>query len=151
MMNSAEKTQLTIPQVSGSALIAEFMGIKEIQSTYNSYGKECPFWYTRYLTYRTGSYGEPNKSFDQFLEDAKFKTSWDWLMPVLEKIVKTPIGDGIEYVKYPNLRTFGMINENTGNVMVRINGSQVFESTQLIEATYDAVIDFLKWWSSAER
>jgi hypothetical protein len=72
-------------------------------------------------------------------------------MPVLEKIVKTKIGDGIKYVEYPYLRTFGMVNEETGDFMVRLNGSQLFQAKELFEATYDAVIDFLQWWSSADR
>ena len=142
---------LLIASVSGSALIAEFMDIKEIESSYDSYGEQLPYWYTPYLGYRTGSYDAPNNSFEQFLQQAKFRTSWDWLMPVLEKIVKTKIGDGIKYVEYPYLRTFGMINEETGDFMVRLNGSQLFQAKELFEATYDAVIDFLQWWSAADR
>jgi len=142
---------LLIASVSGSALIAEFMGIKEIKSSFDSYGNQEPIWYCGYLGYRTSAFSVPNKSFDQFLKDAKFRTSWDWLMPVLEKIVKTKIGDGIKYVEYPYLRTFGMVNEETGDVMVRLNGSQLFQSKELFEATYDAIIDFLEWWSSADR
>jgi len=80
-----------------------------------------------------------------------FRTSWNWLMPVLEKICRLKIGDGIETIDYPNLRTFGMINEETGGIMVRLNGFQVFEAETLIEATFLAVVDFLDWQSKADR
>ena len=80
-----------------------------------------------------------------------YHQSWDWLMPVVDKIMRTKIGNGVEYVEYPYLRTFGMLNEETKNPMVRFNGFQVFEAETLIEATFLAVVDFLEWWSKADR
>ena len=80
-----------------------------------------------------------------------FRTSWNWLMPVLEKICRLKIGDGIETIDYANLRTFGMINEETGGIMVRLNGFQVFEAETLIEATFLAIVDFLDWQSKADQ
>jgi hypothetical protein len=111
--------------VSGSALIAEFM--KDEQC--------APYW----INLRAGVEGE------------YYTTSWNWLMPVLEKICRLKIGDGIKTVDYPNLRTFGMINEETGGIMVRLNGFRVFEAETLIEATLLSVVDFLEWWSKADR
>lgn len=137
--------------VSGSALIVEFMGIKEVESSYDNYGRPEPIWYAGYLGYRTPAFNVKGKSVEHLLSQNKFNNSWEWLMPVVEKICKTKIGDGVEYIEYPHLRTFGMINFETGNFMVRFNGFQCFEAKDLFQATWDAVIDFLQWWSKADR
>ena len=74
-----------------------------------------------------------------------YHRSWDWLAPVLEKICRMRIGDGKTYIDYACPRTFGMLNEETGGIMVRLNGYPVYEADTLIEATYLAIIDFIKW------
>lgn len=120
--------------LTSSALIAEFMAEK----------KELPHYLFCWLTseYKTGWYT---------IDRMQFHLSWDWLMPVVDKIMRTKIGDGLETFDYPNFRTFGMINEETGGIMVGLNGFQVFEAETLIEATFLAVVDFLEYWSKADR
>ena len=78
------------------------------------------------------------------LEGLKYHKSWTWLMPVLEKICRLKIGDGIVHVEYATPYTFGVLNRETGQIMVRLNAHQLFEADTLIEATYLAVIDFIK-------
>src|SRR5688500_16214641 len=55
----------------------------------------------------------------------KYHSSWDWLMPVVEKISRITIewenSDDRTETYYP--RTFGMLNSETGNFMVRFNGN----------------------------
>jgi hypothetical protein len=133
--------------VSGSALIAQFMEVKEVQRFYDSYGQQTPIWYTENDVFKSNVYSVPKKSFAEFLEKAKYESSWDWLMPVVEKICRTRIGDGKEQTDFAYPRTFGMLNEETGEIMVRLNGSFLFQSDTLISATYGAVIDFIQWWS----
>lgn len=77
--------------------------------------------------------------------DFKFKNSWLWLMPVLEKLCRTQIGDGDIYIKYATPRTFGMLNEETGQIMVRLDGFQLFQADTLIEATYLAIVEVLQF------
>ena len=72
-----------------------------------------------------------------------FHKSWDWLIPVIEKLQKTKIGDGIKYVDYPTIRSFGMLNRDTGKLMVRFTSFQVHEADTLIEATYKAIVHLL--------
>lgn len=79
------------------------------------------------------------------INELYYHSSWDWLMPVLEKISKIPIewqnsNDRAE-THYP--RTFGMLNEQTKRPMVRINGNTLHEADTLMEATYSAVVDFI--------
>jgi hypothetical protein len=79
-----------------------------------------------------------------FVDNPKYSTSWKYLMPVLEKICRTKVGDGIEFIDYAHPRTFGMINKDTGQIMVRLNGFILHEADTLIEAVYMAIIEFLK-------
>ena len=72
MIQEIQNPQLNIPVVSGSALIAEFMGIKEIESSYDSYGQKSPIWYAGYLGYRTPAFSVPNKSIEHLLNENKF-------------------------------------------------------------------------------
>ncbi len=87
----------------------------------------------------------------------KYHTSWDWLMPVIEKIStlrwpeyygsrgKTEDDEGFDDCVYP--RTFGMRDKN-GLYMVRLNASALFSAETLIEATWLAVIDFIEWYKN---
>lgn len=85
------------------------------------------------------------------LSELPFNSSWEWLMPVLEKIFRLKIGDGIEYVEYACARTFGMLNPETGQIMIRLSGSQLYQADTLIKATYMAVIDFLTWYNEERK
>lgn len=74
-------------------------------------------------------------------EDMQYRTSWEWLMPVIEKISKHKYEDGD--TAYP--RTFGMpFEENPTKVMVRFNRCHLHYGDTLLEAAYNAVIDFIK-------
>lgn len=103
----------------GNRLIAEFMG-----KTYH-----------------------PNLEKISSINDLYYHSSWDWLMPVLEKISRITIewenSDDRTETYYP--RTFGMLNDETKKPMVRIKGNTLHEADTLKEATYLAVVDFIKW------
>lgn len=79
-----------------------------------------------------------------------FHSSWDWLMPVIEKIAKLEIEkeeiihngvDSFFDTHYP--RTFAMVNAETKEFMVRINRFGLHQSQSLIEATHEAVVEFI--------
>ena len=76
---------------------------------------------------------------------------WQKLMPVVEKISRRKVGDGIEYVEYSYPHTFGMLNAETGQIMVRLNGCQCFQADTLIEATWLAVVDFCKYQNEKKK
>ena len=84
-------------------------------------------------------------------EGLKYHNCWDWLMPVVEKIVKIQPKDESIIHKgedsyfdnyYP--RTFAMINSETKEFMVRINRFPLYQSPNLIEATFQSVVEFIK-------
>lgn len=110
--------------IEGNKLIAEFMGIDFI--TKNS----------RYRV--TGNdFTEPHNS--------RFHSSWDWLMPVVEKITNilkekqhVPIGS-LEYDKYDQQwkRLFNYQSYN-------------FFQADIIPI-YNAMLDFIKWYNSQKQ
>lgn len=108
-------------------LIAEFMGLKWIKQSDNIFPS-----------------GHYEKGEDWYgIDFINYATSWDWLMPVIEKISRIEYGrseDGID-TAYP--RTFGMLN-NDGKPMFRINRYGLHEAQTLIEAAYEGVIEFIE-------
>ena len=129
----------------GNELIAEFMGYEKIIIPVGAWGELLG---PDVEIIRFGS-----KTDDKDWKDAilmKYHSSWDWLMPVLEKICRMKIGDGKTYVEYAYPRTFGMLNEEAGQIMVRLTGYPVFEADTLIKATYLAIIDFIKWYNGKD-
>jgi hypothetical protein len=87
----------------------------------------------------TGEYIDP--------VDFKYHQSWDWLMPVIEKISKIYYEDG--YSSYP--RTFGMINEETGNFIFRFNRYPAYEHHLLITAAYFAVLNYIEHYNTLNQ
>jgi hypothetical protein len=87
-----------------------------------------------------------------------YERDWNVLMPVVEKIAKivTPEtevitnGDESRFDSYYP-RTFAMLNAETRQFMVRINRFPLYQAGSLIEATYHAVVDFIKWYNSHKQ
>jgi hypothetical protein len=72
------------------------------------------------------------------LKDLEYNTSWDWLMPVVEKISKMTYEDGDQI--YP--RTFAMSHENGSSYLFRLNRCGLVESESFIESVFIGVSDF---------
>jgi hypothetical protein len=70
----------------------------------------------------------------------KYHSSWEWLMPVIEKISRFRFEDGD--TAFPI--TFGMINREDGDFMFRFNRHLLFQDEKLIVAAHKAVVDFIK-------
>ena len=71
------------------------------------------------------------------------ESNWSDLMPVVEKIGKDKFEDYQDQNDRPYLRTFGMISKD-GEIMVRFNRYGLCYGKTLIEATYNAVIEYIK-------
>lgn len=112
--------------VSGSALIAQYLGFKEDE-------KYPTLWIIKDQINQNGN--------NHFWEgNLKYNESWDWLMPVIEKIISEEKYEDGESVY---LRTFGMIDGH-GKFMTRFNRYTLFQADCLIEAAYLAVVNFLR-------
>lgn len=86
----------------------------------------------------------PDTNNDEDISELNYH-SWDKLIPVIEKIYRLDFNDNkISFLSSP--RTFGMVNEDTGKIMVRLNGFSLHEADTLIEATYLAVVEYVKYY-----
>lgn len=107
----------------GNKLIAEFM-----EATIDEYPKSLPRWF-----YWHGSLNP---------HEMQYNHSWDWLMPVVEKIDgmehTTIIGGGSYWGNYCNI-IYGVDRMETDDTK-----AMGMDKTK-IEAVYKAIIQFIKW------
>jgi len=80
-----------------------------------------------------------------------FHKDWNGLMAVVEKICRIKVGDGIVYVEHSYPRSFGMLNDETGQIMVSLNGFSLHQADTLIDACWEAVVEFIKWHNEYSR
>ena len=78
--------------------------------------------------------------------DLKYDSSWEWLMPVIFKIGTIPVDvNNPEVIMnrfYPI--TFGMPTDDGKEYMFRFFSCQLHKGDTVMEAAYNAVIDFIK-------
>lgn len=81
-----------------------------------------------------------------------YHSSWNKIMPVVEKINKHIYhGDSADCGDdYAFMRTFGMIDVETGQYMVRINRCPLFKADTFIGAVLLAVVDFIESYNSSQ-
>ena len=96
-------------------LISEFMGMKP--NRYNSF----PLKPTDFAQ---------DGDADVRYSDMKYHKSWDWLMPVIDKIRSE-----VCYVKY---------KEHTASM---IDDGGIYINTKFRENTYNDVVEFIKWYN----
>ena len=80
-----------------------------------------------------------------FVEDLRYHSSWDWVMPVWAKILQWGM-------KEHGLKWFQSINENY--VIIQTFDDGIFmryldKNEELsIEPVYEAVVEFIKWYNT---
>lgn len=140
-MANENEAQYYHETVTGNKAIADFLGWGKYEDgeTYN--------FPNLYPIYNIDS-PENTECITEQISKAEFHTNWAWLMPVIEKIIRTQIEyeDATLSDTY-YLRIFGMLNEETGHLMVRFNACDFFEAKKLIDAAWLAVVDFVKWYN----
>lgn len=129
--------------VEGSILIADFLG-------WEHYGDGRTYKFPNLYPLYNIDDDENSGWISEQIANAKFHSDWSWLMPVLEKICRMKIGDGLKTIEYPHPRTFGMLSTG-GQMMVRLNGFQCQYCDTLIEATWLAVVEFIKWFNTQKK
>lgn len=110
--------------VEGNKLIAEFMGWSK--SDYHN---------------------TPNKMYNGAIgihvDHLQYHTSWDWLMPVVEKIEDCRIVD--DYGFSVNIDNWQVIIKSL--LSGKIITSNLSGAKSKIEATWQAVVEFIKWYN----
>lgn len=121
----------------GSELIAKFMGVNPMKA----FGYEN--WYDGYQLQKAGlpfAYGAMGNG----TSELKFHTSWDWLMPVVEKV---------EEVSYRvTITTYSICIERVskdGKAIIKFPVSR--GNTYKIQAVYEAVIEFINWYNQNKK
>ena len=122
--------------IEDNKLIAEFMGLSE------------PYELPQHGTIR------PNGHFKtEFTkEQLRYHSSWDWLMPVVEKIesLNMELLDDISYVvvSFDVSITYGdcMITDDKDGTFVSFMNHSI-DSNNKLGATYGAVVEFIKWYN----
>jgi hypothetical protein len=109
--------------LNGNKLIAEFMGIKYDENKYS------------------------HESSEFYFEDSEleYHFSWDWLMPVVEKIEK--LDNGIYQVDILQEGCKIMVRCKNFNSPIDKTVSKMPEGIRKIESVYLAVIEFIKWYN----
>lgn len=86
---------------------------------------------------------------------AKYHSSWEWLMPVIEKISKIPLLNADDTLCtdpvdtcYPI--TFNMPTED-GKVMFRFKGFSVHTADKLIDAAWNAVVEVCEYHNTIKN
>lgn len=110
----------------GNKLIAEFMGIEEIVP--------CVEVDKQYQLIKMKDGGV--WTWDEF----EYHTSWDWLIPIVEKIENEPIDISV-VIKKNKCGIY--LYKNTPNEKCL----SIWEASSKIGAVWLAVIDFIKWYN----
>ena len=149
--------------IEGNKLIAEFMGdfklVKEfkpepdIDVTYQwlkTSNKSFGYDTTEWRDYSTDK---------EYSDQVCYNSSWDWLMPVVEKVESLELGDiTIHSAKYGDDIYFNCSVEIEiissvcnihlyGDMRVYKDLIYIHDEDTKIKATYKAVIEFIKWYN----
>lgn len=99
--------------------------------------------------------GTPSDKF--CLDILRYHSSWDWLMPVVEKISMTNHGnkDGQRYIFNTNRCAKFHLNELDKPIKIRIKGVYItypmpfieINSFSELEGTWLAIVEFIKWYN----
>ena len=155
----------------GNKLIAEFMGFKKCNCIRNENGR----YYDYHLSDKfelikevkiciEGEHGTGLENQDIcFIEDLKFHSSWDWLMPVIDKIESLDLrkngcdfpkvkfmGNYIEIFCYASYRSILCYWKD----WMSINGNFHKHHNQCeskILAVFSAVVEFIKWYNNNKK
>lgn len=133
--------------IEGNKLIAHFMGAKSIKPIGHT-GRDIEF------PVQTGGL------YVHQTADLKYHSSWDWLMPVVEKIENTKTIDPVHKSKVP---TNVIIHKSEGwekndfkqtcdIIQFTWDGHKISNSSNSkIEAIYKSVVQFIQWYNSKQQ
>ena len=120
-------------------LIAEFMGFTQEKNI---------GWYDNDMLMSQNVYdSQDGNCFDELL----FHTSWNWLMPVVEKIESINVSND-PYYSDSTFQVTNFVQNWTASFLDRDNVEVVQEEgTTRFEAAYKAVVEFIKWYNEQNK
>lgn len=126
--------------IEANSLLAKFMGAEWRMDDYGDFG----------FFYPEGQFPSDRKLPGYALDALKYHSSWDWLMPVVEKINRLELKGLSGNFKVtceicPGHTSFGRTNWSIGEGCTLVNAC---EGKSMIENTYLACLYFIKWYNS---
>ena len=110
--------------IEGNMLIVEFMG-------YNCPNSSTSSFYIEDHNRVTGMNGRYDFTDHWYtLEEVEYYTSWDWLIPVIDKITSMQ--------EYPDFKIHTSFQFHDGGIYI---------NTKYIENTWEQVVEFIKWYN----
>lgn len=118
-------------------LIAEFMGYAVDNNGYHKNGEYVDNKGSKHYTGLT-------------IKEVKYHTSWDWLMPVVEKI------ETIEIPDYYLPECYFIVTIEPGYCVISENGEAPMveyqdQESPKISIVYEAVIEFIEWYNTNKK
>lgn len=128
----------------GNKLIALFMGAEIMGS------KTSPQGIVEIQSIAFKEDGSFKESIRDFERQLKYHSSWNWLMPVIEKISEYKYENSELNIDRAYPRTFGMSsNKDSSLKLFRFNRMPLHQSETLIEASWKAVIEFIEYYNES--
>ena len=102
--------------------------------------------------------GRNHQNLAGFIEQYEYHTSWDWLMPVVDRIESLKLGDCVLKDSYMEMMTLtnamaevkiqhsACVIDLFGTMKVYEAFIEVIEESK-IESTYKAVVEFIQWYN----
>lgn len=124
----------------GNKLIAEFMDIVPIKGFNEHTGKD--YWY----------YNNSEMKDYEALPDYNF--SWDWLMPVIEKInmlhYDVEINSGLRRINI-SVTDVGLCDDIPEYNEEFRGNSSLYSNLSNIECVFTAIVEFIKWYNQQKQ
>ena len=139
----------------GNRLIAEFMGLRKIM-LWGGVDFLYDIEKESYVTYvKVGSSGI-NATINTRVVKARpnellFHSSWDWLMPVVEKIECKWVDGGQAIVQIRAYQVQIFLEVGYRNILFATNQGYDGKRGNKIDNTYKAVIEFIKWYNTQTK
>ncbi len=133
--------------IESNKLIAEFMGLHKFgnKKTSDTYHHDLPDY--RFLDKKL-----VNPAHHYTPKQMKYHTSWDWLMPVVDRIETFNFKvDGVTtsadvHIVYGDCR---IVDEDGGGLFEFCSHST--DSGDKLQATYDSVVKFIEWYNLVRK
>lgn len=137
--------------INKNILIAEFMGGEPVNKVKdNPIGYSFPFEFGHQESWDEGGFLGSGKSSCWNIEDLQYHLSWDWLMPVVEKIEGLSDGEYLFDISGRLSRISLMVNHNIDD-SVTIAEFHSRNSSSKIEAIWLCVIEFIKKYNEHKK
>lgn len=143
--------------IDGSRLIVEFMGSKYINDPYKSNKEDIELtdfwhWSKPESGWPRDNYTNQEYSTGFMIENWAYHKSWDWLMPIVEKIETTNVKDEQVYLhtEYDNRVEFLGWYSQIDLGIKDLKDLDTRYKTK-IESCFNAVVWFIRWYNKNKK